>query len=142
MIRVARLLVTFVLVTAGALLVAPSAMADPAEVSHVTEETFQINCNGETIFGQIEFTRVLVTLPTGDRKIEATAHGSATGERENKYVINQHQVFLIHTEGGITNSIFTINLVLVSAGSEPNLLTTFTANTATGETTFASRCVG
>jgi hypothetical protein len=142
-IRVTRLLVTLVLVTAGAVLVAPSAMADPAEVNHVTEERFIADlCNGDLVSGDVKITNVFITLPTGDHKIELTAHGSATSDRGNKYVINQRIEFLIHTEGGVTNSILQNRLVLVSKGSAPNEFVTITANTATGVFTFDVRCVG
>jgi hypothetical protein len=139
MIRIARLLFTFVLVAAGALLVAPSAMADTAEVNRVTEVRDIVNlCNGDIASVDVTVTSVLITLASGDQKLEVTAHGSAT-TATNKYVINQRIEFLIHTEGGV---IFTNTLLAVSQGSEPNEFFTITANTATGEFTLEVRCVG
>jgi hypothetical protein len=142
MIRIARLVFTFVLVAAGALLVAPSAMAT-AEVTRVTEVREIVNlCNGDGALVDVTVTFVLIPLPSGDQKLEVTAHGSATSIRGNKYVINQRLDFLIHTEGGVTNSIFTNTILAVSQGSEPNEFFTITANTATGESTLERRCVG
>jgi hypothetical protein len=142
MVRIARLVFTFVLAAAGALLVAPSAMAGPAEVTRVTEvRDVGGFCSRDFASVDVTVTFVFIQLSSADQKLLVTAHGSVTTDT-NKWVVNQRLDFLIHTEDGRTNSIFTNTLLAVSQGSEPNEFFTITANTETGETTLEQRCVG
>ena len=133
------------LVAIGIALFATGATAHSAAGEVVVNEwqgfvTFPVNtCNGETVFvlgGVAHY--VLRLQPDGSVVTKWNGHFTETGSLGNRYQMNWQERF----KSSSTQTTYSSRQLIVSAGSEPNHIVTFTFASPPGTFTAVEDCRG